>query len=79
MPDSRPLSCPAPQTFLSWVRYSGWAKKLRDTWANAGAKHWNATKNPDKAAAYKEARALALSGRVSVMAAARQFAERGVS
>jgi hypothetical protein len=71
----------APNTFLSWVRSSGAYLRLKDVRASAGDKHWHshAKLDPDKAAAYEEALALAQTGRLSLLAISRQFAARGVS
>lgn len=62
-----------PQTFLSWLRTSGNAKKLTPTRRNAGASSTFAHTDPDKIKAYDDALALALSNKVSIRAAAAKY------
>ena len=62
-----------PQTFLSWLRSSGKLDMLKPTRANAGANSQFAHTNPDKVKAYEDALALALTGKVSIRAAALKF------
>lgn len=59
-----------PQTFLSWLRSSGAAKRLKPTRGNAGSNSGWAHTDPAVIKAYEEALALALSKKVSVRQAA---------
>lgn len=66
-------------TFLSWLRSSGWAEKLKHARGNAGSNSIHAHKDPDKVKAYDEALAEALATRKSVRSVASKYAHRGVN
>lgn len=66
-------------TFLSWLRSSGWAEKLKHARGNAGSNSIHAHKDPDKVKAYDEALAEALATRKSVRSVAAKYAHRGVN
>ena len=66
-------------TFLSWLRSSGWAERLKHTRGNAGSNSVHAHKDPDKVKAYAEALAEALSTKRSVRSVAAKYAHRGVN
>lgn len=63
-------------TFLSWVRSSGVAKKLKHTRGTVGANSIHAHKDPDKVKAYEDALAEAMGSSGSLTAIA---AKHGVS
>lgn len=59
-----------PQTFLSWLRSSGAAERLKSTRGNAGSNSQFAHTDPAVIQAYTEALALALTKKVSIRRAA---------
>lgn len=63
----------SPKTFLSWIRSSGAAQRLRGVRGNVGTNNIHAHKDPDKVKAYEDAMALALSGKVSARTAALKY------
>ena len=66
-------------TFLSWLRSSGWTEKLKHARGNAGSNSVHAHKDPDKVKAYEEALAEALATSKSVRSVAAKYAHRGVN
>jgi hypothetical protein len=60
----------SPNTFLSWVRSSGAAARLKNVRGTVGQRNVHAHKDPAVVKAYDDAVALALSGKVSVRQAA---------
>lgn len=60
-------------TFLTWIRNSGAAERLKAVRGSVGSRNIHAHKDPVKVDAYEAAMALALSGKVSIRHAAAKY------